>query len=202
MDKDLILNITNEAIKGKSPKRSILDIYSFKGDKSLEPIINKYIKNEANGDNIISFINRLSESTRDVSDIITIVSDIIEIDYLKKRLDGMIKSYRKKGLILLLILYIVFPFITSTLSIITGLQINTPLPLNIGREEDKSNINRVDILIYTFFLESMATIYICRQFNLNTRKLFILQTILFVTIYVFIGNWAAALGPIDKRHNI
>lgn len=196
MDKDLILNVTNEVIKGKSPKRSILDIFSIKRDPSLEPIVSSYIKNsEDSVENILELINQLSETIKEPSEIIMIVSDIIEIDYLRRRLMGMISSYKKKGIILLLILYIVFPFIASTLNILAGLKIVPPLPIMEGEIQSH---NTTRIIIYSIFLETLATLNLCRQFNLDTKKLLLIQLTLFITIFISAEGWSLHIQPPSK----
>ena len=200
MDKDLILNITNEAIKGKSPKRSILDIYGIKREGALEPLIIKYIRNEERDGDTVTFINQLTETIKDPSEIVTIVSDMMEIDYLRKRLVGMVNSYKKKGMILLFMLYIILPFITSTVNVLSGMRILPQLPFM--EEYTFQNYTPVNIVIYSIFLETIATIHICRQFKLKTWKMLFIQISLFIIIFTMTGNWWINIPQPPKMPNI
>jgi len=188
MDKDIILNIVNEAIKGRSPKRALIDVYNISRRGDIEPIIADLIRSRESTPRELKFIESVTRSVRVPSDLITIVTDYLEANYLRKRVKSLIQSYRRKGIILLAITYILFPFVASTIGILTSIPIGADT-LAIQQTVDR-DIQQIKIALFSLYLETIPTIYISRIFGLNIRKLVLVQTLLFIPIYVTIQVWA------------
>ncbi len=196
MDKDLVLSLANEALKGKSPKRTLVELYPSRQETKLLETIKSFIRGGFDEDPIITFITNLTALIRDTSEVTTIMKDLIELDHLKKRLGSMLESYRRKGVILLLILYFVFPFITSALAAVSSLNLNLG---GIGLTKihgDTGEINTLDLVIYSLYIEVLPTIFISRLFQLDTRKMLMIQLLLYMLIYTFTSSWFNQLLPL------
>jgi len=189
MDKDLVLSLANEALKGKSPKRTLVELYPSRQERKLLETVKSFIRGGFDEDPTITFITNLTTLIRDTSDVTTIIKDLIELDHLKNRLGSMLEAYRRKGVILLLILYFVFPFITSALAAVSSLDLNlgdiglTKMYGDIGGRES------LDLVIYSLYIEILPTIFISRLFRLNMRKMLMIQILLYMLVYTFTSSW-------------
>ncbi len=197
MDKDLVLNIVNEALKGKSPKRTLIEYFGLMNRReTLYQDIREQINGKTNKK--IEFITSLTSIVRNSKDIIMIVNDLIEIDYLKNKLNNLINSYKRKGIILLIILYMIFPFITSTLYTIGMLQISIPLIPGINNMQSQPiTPESTQIIIYSIYVESLSTIHLTKIFGINTRKMLIIQITTYILIYTLTGSWLKNIIPIN-----
>lgn len=189
MDKDLVLSLANEALKGKSPKKTLIELYQSREETKLLETIKGFIRGGSKEDPIITFITNLTTLIRDTSEVTTIIKDLIELDHLKKKLGSMLESYRRKGIILLLILYFVFPFISSALIAVSSFHINL---IDIGETKISAatgETNTPDLIIYSLYIEMLPTIFISRLFRLDIRKMLIMQLLLYMFIYTFTSSW-------------
>lgn len=192
MEKDIVLRLFNRLIRGESFERTLYNLYLETGEKELYTMLREKLRGEEVDIPYTQEAEILSTLDRDRERLSEYLRKIIDIEYIKGEIKSLRNIFRKRIIILLLILYITIPMITALAPIFTvikGVEVT-----NIKRISIETGLyDREIFILHGLVTETISTIYLYRIARFRLHRMLIIQLTLFIIIYPQISQYIQLL---------